>query len=142
MSVNLKINKINEILLIHKLLNTNQLKSKQTYIERSSFPYASYLQENWPRFKETSPLRRGTVMEEAASWVDISAFFWLTPNDTSSSLLEELVTIIYSRCTVDYVPRIYTNLMYNYIIKLKFNFLKNIRQHLPYTRDYLKCSNL
>jgi hypothetical protein len=122
MSVNLKINKINEILVVHKLLNTNQLKSKQTYIERSSFPYASYLQENWPRFEGTSPLRRGTAMEEAVSWVDAGAFFWSTPNDTSSSLLEELATIIYSRCAVDYVPRIYTNLMYNYIIKLKFNF--------------------
>ena len=37
MFVNLKINKINEILVIHKLLNTNQLKAKQTYIERLSF---------------------------------------------------------------------------------------------------------
>jgi hypothetical protein len=46
MFVNLKINKINEILVVHKLLNTNQLKSKQTYIEMSSFPYASYLREN------------------------------------------------------------------------------------------------
>jgi hypothetical protein len=47
MFVNLKIDKINEILVIHKLLNTNHLKlkqtSKQTYIERSSFEYASYL---------------------------------------------------------------------------------------------------
>jgi hypothetical protein len=142
MFVNLKINKINEILVVHKLLNTNQLKSKQTYIEMSSFPYASYLRENWPRYEGTPPLRRGTALEEAASWVDASAFSWSTPNDTSSSLLEELATIIYSRRAVDFVLRIYTNLMYNYIIKLKFNFLKNIRQLLPYTRDYLKYSNL
>jgi hypothetical protein len=37
MFMNLKINKINEILIVLKLLNTNQLKSKQTYIKRSSF---------------------------------------------------------------------------------------------------------
>jgi hypothetical protein len=46
MFVNLKINKINEILVVHKLLNTNQLKSKQTYIERLSFQCVLYLQEN------------------------------------------------------------------------------------------------
>jgi hypothetical protein len=37
MFMNLKINKINEILIVLKLLNTNQLKSKQTYIKKSSF---------------------------------------------------------------------------------------------------------
>jgi len=37
MFVNLKIDKINEILVVHKLFNTNQLKAKQTYIGRSSF---------------------------------------------------------------------------------------------------------
>jgi hypothetical protein len=37
MFVNLKIDKINEILVVHKLLNTNKLKAKQTYIERLSF---------------------------------------------------------------------------------------------------------
>jgi hypothetical protein len=37
MFVNLKIDKVNEILVVHKLLNTNQLKAKQTYIGRSSF---------------------------------------------------------------------------------------------------------
>jgi hypothetical protein len=43
MFVNLKIDKINEILVVHKLLNTNQLKSKQTYIKMSSFQCTSYL---------------------------------------------------------------------------------------------------
>jgi hypothetical protein len=44
--MNLKIDKINEILVVHKLLNTNKLKTKQTYIERLSFQWASYLQVN------------------------------------------------------------------------------------------------
>jgi len=35
--VNLKIDRFNEILFVQKLLNINQLKAKQTYIERSSF---------------------------------------------------------------------------------------------------------
>jgi hypothetical protein len=37
MFVNLKINKINEILVVNKFLKTNQLKAKQIYIERLSF---------------------------------------------------------------------------------------------------------
>jgi hypothetical protein len=44
MLVNLKINKINEILVVNKFLKTNQLKAKQIYIERLSFQCASYLQ--------------------------------------------------------------------------------------------------
>jgi len=51
MFVNLKIDKINEILVIHKLLQTNQLKSKQTYIEKLSFQCASYLQRIDPVLK-------------------------------------------------------------------------------------------
>jgi len=35
--INLKINKFNEILFVHKWLNINQLKAHQTYIKRSSF---------------------------------------------------------------------------------------------------------
>ena len=50
MFMNLKIDKINEILVVHKLLNTNQLKSKQTpkqtYIERSAFQCAIYKLQN------------------------------------------------------------------------------------------------
>jgi len=42
MFVNFKIDKFNEILFVHKLLNISQLKAKQTYIERSSFHYALY----------------------------------------------------------------------------------------------------
>jgi hypothetical protein len=34
MFVNLKIDKTNKILVVHKLLNTNKLKAKQIYIER------------------------------------------------------------------------------------------------------------
>jgi hypothetical protein len=43
MFVKLKIDKFNEILFVYKLLNINQLKAKQIYIERLSFQYASYL---------------------------------------------------------------------------------------------------
>jgi len=63
MFMNLKINKINEILVVHKLLNTNQLKSKQTYIERSSFQYASYLRVNWYYYEGTPPLRCETYIK-------------------------------------------------------------------------------
>jgi hypothetical protein len=41
MFVNLKIDKINEILIVHKFLNTNQLQAKQTYIEKLFFQLAS-----------------------------------------------------------------------------------------------------
>jgi predicted transcriptional regulator YheO len=42
--MNLKIDKFNEILFfLYKLLKINQLKAKQTYIERLSFQCASYL---------------------------------------------------------------------------------------------------
>jgi hypothetical protein len=67
MFMNLKIDKINEILVVHKLLNTNQLKRKQTYIGRSSFQCASYLRVNESLYEGTPPLRCGTVREEAAS---------------------------------------------------------------------------
>jgi hypothetical protein len=67
MFVNQKIDKINEILVVHKLLNTNKLKAKQTYIERLSFQYTSYLWVNGSFCKGTPPLRCGTTLEEAAS---------------------------------------------------------------------------
>jgi hypothetical protein len=120
MFVNLKIDKINEI-LVHKLLNTNQLKEKQTYIKRSSFQCISYLHMNRFRSEGTSPLRCGTTLVEAALWVDASASSWSTPNDMlSSSLLEELVAIICPRRAVDFSLCIYTNLM-NICIN-NFNF--------------------
>jgi hypothetical protein len=73
MFVNLKIDKINEILVVHKLLNTNQLKVKQTYIEMSFFQYASYLRVNGSCCEGTPPLHYGTTLEEAASCVDAGA---------------------------------------------------------------------
>jgi hypothetical protein len=139
--MNLKIDKINEILVVHKLLNTNQLKSKQTYIERSSFQCISYLRENWPRCEGTLSLCCGTALEETTSWSYAGTSSWLAPNDMSSSLLEELTVIIYLWRAIDFVLCIYINLMYNYIIKFKFDFKKNW-QHLSYTGDYPKYSNL
>jgi len=67
MFVNLKINKFNEILFVHKLLNTNQLKAKQTYIKGSSFQCASCLWVNGSHYEGTPPLRCGTTLEEATS---------------------------------------------------------------------------
>jgi hypothetical protein len=128
--VNIKIDKINEILVIHKLLNTNQLKAKQSYIERSSFQYALYLRVNGSCCEGTLPLCCGIVLEEAASWVDIDASFWLAPNDTlSSSLLEDLTVIMCSRRAVDFPLCIYTNLMNIYIIN--FSFFKKTNSAAP-----------
>jgi len=141
MFVNLKIDKINEILVVYKLLNTNQLKAKQTYIKMSSFQCISYLHMNRFRCEGTSPLCCGTTLEKAALWVDASASSWSAPNDMLSSLLlEELAAIICSRRSVDFSLCIYTNLM-NICIN-NFNFFKNIRQHLPYTGNYLEFSIL
>jgi len=68
MFVNLKLDKFNEILFVHKLLNINQLKAKKkTYIEMLSFHYASYLQMNGSLYKATFPLNYGITLEEAAS---------------------------------------------------------------------------
>jgi hypothetical protein len=67
MFVNLKINKFNEILFVHKLLNINQLRAKQTYIEKSSFHYASYLRVNGSRYEGALPRYYGIALEEAAS---------------------------------------------------------------------------
>jgi hypothetical protein len=125
MFVNLKIDKINEILVGHKLLNTNQLKGKKkSYIEKSSFQWASYLQVNGSRCEETLTLHCGTALEEAASWVDAGVSSWSVPNDTllSSSLLEELVVIMCSRHVVYFTLYIYTNLMNICIIN--FDILK------------------
>jgi len=125
MFVNLKINKINEILISCPqitLKEEKKLKSKQTYIERSSFQYASYLRENWSHYEGTPPLYCGIVLEEAASWVTAGSSSWSAPNDRSSSLLEELTATMCSWRVVDFVLRIYINLMNNYIIK--FLFLK------------------
>jgi hypothetical protein len=98
MFVNLKIDKINEILVVYKLLNTNKLKAKQTYIERLSFQCTSYLRVNGSHCEGTLPLRCGTTLEEAASWVDANASSWSASNDTllSSLLLEQLATIMCS----------------------------------------------
>jgi hypothetical protein len=110
-----------------------KLKPKQTYIERLSFQYASYLRVNWPRCEGTPPIRCGIAMEEEASQVGEGATSWSAPKDKSSSLLEELAAAICSR-HVDFILRFYTNWMNNYIIK--FDYLKKNRQHLPYTGDY------
>jgi hypothetical protein len=98
------------------LLNINQLKAKQTYIERLSFQCASYLQVNGTCCKETPPLLCETALEKAASWVDAcasGASYWSTSNDTLllSSLLEKLATIICSRHAIDFSLCIYTILM-------------------------------
>jgi hypothetical protein len=58
----------------------------------------------------------------------------------SSLLLEEIAAIICSRRSIDFFLCIYTNLM-NICIN-NFNFLKNIRQHFPYTGNYLEFSIL
>jgi len=118
----------------------NKLKPKQTYIERSSFQCASYLWVNWPHCEGTPPLHYETTLEEAASWVAACISSWSALKDTSSSLLEELAVTICSWPTVDFVLHIYKNLMNNYLIK--FDYFKKIQQHLPYTRDYPKFSNL
>ena len=136
MFVNLKINKINEILVVHKLLNTKKLKAKQTYIERLSFQYAMYFQVIWLRCQRTPPLHCETTLEEAVSCVDVGASSYLAPNDMLSSLLlEELAAIMCSWCEVDFSLCIYTNLMNISIIN--FHFLKKKNwQHLHYIGDY------
>jgi hypothetical protein len=139
--VNLKIDKINEILVVHKLLNTNQLKAKQTYIERLFFQCASYLWVNWSRYEGTPPLCSGTALEEVVSWVDTGASSRSATNDIlSSSLLEELVLFFCSRRVVYFFLYIYTNLMNICIIN--FDYLKKNRQHLPYIGNYPEFSIL
>jgi hypothetical protein len=66
--------------------------------------------------------------------------FLSAPKDKSSSLLDELAATICSRRAVDFILHIYTNWTNNYIIK--FDYLKTIRQYLPYTGDYLNFLNL
>jgi hypothetical protein len=127
MFVNLKIDKINDILISYSQIVKH--KSWQTYIERSSFECALYLGENWPRCDRTPPLHCGTTLEEATSWVVAHASSWSAPNDTSSSLLNELAAIMCPRRAVNFVISIYTNLINNYIIK--FNFLKKKSAVLP-----------
>jgi len=123
MFVNLKIDKINKILVVHKLLNTNKLQAKQTCIERLSFQCASYFQVIWFRCERTPPLHYETTLEETALCVDVGASSCLASNDTlSSSLLEELAAIMCSRCEVDFPLCIYINLMNISIID--FDFLK------------------
>ena len=65
---------------------------------------------------------------------------WSALKDTSSSLLEVLVATICSRHAVDFVIRIYTNLMNIYIFK--FDYCKKNWQHLSYTGDYPNFLNL
>jgi hypothetical protein len=131
MFVNLKIDKINEILVVHKLLNTNKLKAKKTYIERLSFQCTSYLWVNGSCYEGTLPLRCGTTLEEAVSWVDVGASSWLASNDMllSSLLLEQLAAIVCS-----FFPmHLYK---FDEYLHIKFDFFFKIRQHLLYTRDY------
>jgi hypothetical protein len=109
-------------------ISKKKLKPKQTYIERSSFQYASYLRVNWPRCEGTPPMRCGIAMEKEASQVGEGASSWSAPKDKSSSLLEELVATICSR-HVDFILRFYTNWMNNYIIK--FDYLKKIGNTSP-----------
>jgi hypothetical protein len=62
--------------------------------------------------------------------VDVGASSYLAPNDMlSSSLLEELATIMCSRCEVDFSLCIYTNLMNISIIN--FHFFKKIKLAAP-----------
>jgi len=73
MFVKLKIDKFNEVFFVHKLLNINKLKAKETYIKRSSFQCASYLRVNGSRCEGTPLLHCRISIEEAASWVDAHA---------------------------------------------------------------------
>ena len=114
--VNMKIDKFNEILFVHKFLNINQLKTKQTYIERLSFHCALYLWLNGSRYEGTPSVHCRTAPEKAVSWVDACASgapSWSKPNDIlfSSSLLEELAMIMCSLRAIDFPLCIYTNLM-------------------------------
>jgi hypothetical protein len=95
--------------LVHKICyNKKKQKSKQTYIERSSFHCASYLWVNWLRCEGTPLMHCETVLEEVASVGGACASSWLAPKDMSSSLLEELAATLCERQTVDFVLRIYT----------------------------------
>ena len=127
--VNLKIENFNEILFVHKLLNINQLKIKQTCIEKSSFQCTSYLQLNGSYSEGIPPPHCRAALEEAASWVNLcasSVSSWSTPNDTllSSLLLEELVVIMCSWRALDSPLCIYINLMNIWIKKFSFFFKK------------------
>jgi len=117
MFANLKINKINEILISCSQITLKEKKSKQTYIERSSFQCASYLQVNWPRYEGTLPLHCGTALKEEASQVAAGASSWSAH-----------VIIVIRRTSYDHVlttccwfcSTYHTNLMNNYIIKFNF----------------------
>jgi len=76
--MNLKINKINEILVVHKLFNINKLKAKQTYIERLSFQCVLYLRVNWSHCEGISPLCCGTALKKIVSGIDVGTSSWLT----------------------------------------------------------------
>jgi len=60
MFVNLKLNKFNEILFFKKIIKHVVVKAKQTYIERLSFHWTSYLRVNESRYE-------GTPLDAAAS---------------------------------------------------------------------------
>ena len=133
----------NEVLFVHKLLNINQFKAKQTYIERSSFQCVSYLRVNGSHCKGPPPLYCGTALEEEASWFDSCASSWSVPNNTllSSLLLEELATIMCFRHAIDFSLCNYTNLMNIYIINFDFflNKSSNTSLILETTHNFQSC---
>jgi hypothetical protein len=112
MFVELKLYLFNKIIL--KKIIKHIVKAKQTYIERSFFHYASYLQVNGSHCKSTLPWCSGITLDDPTSWVDACAsgvYSWLAPNNSwlSTLLLEELVAIMSSQCVIDFSLGIYTN---------------------------------
>jgi len=113
MFINLKLHLLNEI-IFSKIIKHVVVKTKQTYIERSSFHYVLYLQVNGSRYKRTSLRCCGIALDKPASWVNVcasSACSWSTPNDLWSlaSMLQELTMILSSRRAIDFLLDFYTN---------------------------------
>jgi hypothetical protein len=128
---------INYVISIKK-----KLKPKQTYIERSSFHYAWYLQVDWPRCEGTPLLRCETALEEAASHGGADTFSWSAPKEMSSSLLEELGVTVCWRRAVDFIRRIYTN-VYELLHKLTLIILKKFGSTSPIpktTHSFQTCN--
>jgi len=138
MFVNFTLHKFNEIIFVHKLLNINQLKARQTYTERSSFHYLSYLWVNGSRYEGTPLLRCCIALDEAVSWVNAcasGASSWSAPHNSclSLSLLEELAAILYSQHAINFPSGIYTNLWK----KKQFWFLKKMVALPLYMEEYI-----
>jgi hypothetical protein len=133
MFVNLKLDKFNEIIFVHKLLNINQLKARKIYIVRLSFHCPLYIWVNGSRYEGTSFLHCDITLNEAILWVDgcaSGASYWLPPNELwlSLSLLEELALIQCSQRAINFSSGTYINLWK----KLNnFDFFKKIGSTSP-----------